>query len=191
MEGLFIEITIIFIVFMAIMLAIDFKFKNFIQETYYNIILIVMYLVLFVVRWAHSGFSFEAYDSFSLLIVPAGLIVTYAVLIKSKFYCFKGIDKKFVKENRNEITKIIQEYKIYNLHGTSDISLGYNKIIFEKVSAPQIEECLSLIGNYLDENRDKYTVRDYLTYYARAMAVPAAIVAASLFMVYKLIGLNL
>jgi len=188
MEGLFIEIFIVLVVFMIIILVMDFKFKYFIPETYNIILLIALYFVLFVTRWAVSGFSFEAYDSFSLLIVPVGLIVTYAVFIKAKFYCFKGIDKKFVKKNRNEISKIIQEYKIHNLDGKSEITLGNNNIIFEKVDASQIEECLSLIENYLDENRVEYTISDYLVYYTISMAVPFAIATTILFMIFKLIG---
>lgn len=191
MEGLFTEIFIVLIVGMIIILVMDFKFKYFIPETYNNILLIAMYLVFFVVRWAYSGFSFEAYDSFSMLIVTVAFIIINVVFIKAKFYCFKGIDKKFVKKNRNEIAKIIQEYKIHNLDRASEISLGNNKIIFEKVDASQIEECLSLIENYLDENRDEYTVSDYLAYYTISMAVPLAILATILFMVFKLIGYEL
>jgi hypothetical protein len=171
---------------MAIMLTMDFKLKNFVPEKYYNILIIAMYIVIFTVRWAGNGFSPTAYDSLSLLFIPAALIVTYTFVIKSKFYCFKGIDKKFVRENRDEISKIINEYKCQNLQGTSDISLGSNNIIFERVSASQIKECLSMIGNYLDDNRDKYTVRDYLIYYTKTIVVPSVIVAFLLIAVFKI-----
>jgi hypothetical protein len=171
---------------MAMMLAMDFKFKNFVPEKYYNILIIAMYIVIFTVRWAGTGFSPKAYESLSLLIVPAALIVTYILVIKSKFYCFKGIDKKFVNENRDEILKIIQEYKFHNLQGKSDISMGSKNIIFDNVSASQIKECLSMIGNYLDENRDKYTARDYTIYYIKTFVVPSVIVAVLLITVLKI-----
>jgi hypothetical protein len=186
MEGLFIEIIIIYLFFMAIMLVMDFRFKNFVPEKYYNILIIATYLVIFTVRWAGTGFSPKAYETLSLLIVPAALIVTYTLVIKSKFYCFKGMDKKFVRENRDEISKIIQEYKLNNLQGKSDISLGSKNIIFEKVGSSQIKECLSIIGNYLDDNRNEYTVRDYLIYYAKTLIVPLAIVSVFLFSVFKI-----
>lgn len=186
MEGIFIEITIIYLIFIAIMFTMDLKLKNFVPEKYYNILIIAMYLVIFTVRWAGTGFSPKAYESLSLLIVPAALIVTYTFVIKSKFYCFKGIDKKFVRENRDEISKIIQEYKFHNLQGKSDISLGSNNIIFEKVSSSQIKECLLMIGSYLDNNRNEYTVRDYLIYYAKTLIVPLAIVSVLLFSVFKI-----
>ncbi|MDF2881899.1 MAG: hypothetical protein K0R54_2456 [Clostridiaceae bacterium] len=186
MEGLFIEIIIIYLFFMAIMLTMDFKLKNFVPEKYYNILIIAMYLAIFTVRWAGTGFSPKAYESLSLLIVPVALIVTYTLVIKSKFYCFKGIDKKVVKENRDEISKIIQEYKFHNLQGKSDISLGYNNIVFENVDSSQIKECLSMIGNYLDENRNKYTARDYMIYYIKTLVVPSVIVAVFLIAVFKI-----
>jgi hypothetical protein len=186
MEGLFIEIIIIYLFFMAVMFVMDFKFKNFVPEKYYNILIIATYIVIFTVRWAGTGFSPEAYYLLSLLFVPAALIVIYTLVIKSKFYCFKGIDKRFVRENRDELSKIIQEYKFHNLQGISDISLGSNKIIFEKVGASQIKECLSIIGNYLDDNRNEYTVRDYLIYYAKTLIVPLAIVSVLLFSVFKI-----
>lgn len=186
MEGLFIEIIIIYLFFMAIMVTMDLKLKNFVPEKYYNILIIALYIVIFVVRWARTGFSPEAYDVLSLLFVPVALIVIYTLVIKSKFYCFKGIDKKFVRDNRDEISKIIQEYKSHNLQGTSDISLGSNNIIFEKVSASQIKECLSMIGNYLDESRVKYTIRDYVIYYVKTLIVPSVIIAFLILAMFKI-----
>lgn len=171
---------------MAIMLMMDFKLKNFVPEKYYNILIIELYIVIFAVRWAGTGFSPEAYYLLSLLFIPAALIVIYTIVIKSKFYCFKGIDKKFVRKNRDEISKIIQEYKCQNLQGTSDISLGSNNIIFDNVSASQIKECLSMIGNYLDDNRDKYTAKDYVVYYTKVFFVPSAIIAILAFAAFKI-----
>ncbi|TWH83767.1 hypothetical protein [Sedimentibacter saalensis] len=186
MEGIIIEILIIYLIFMAIMVTMDLKLKNFVPEKYSNILIIAMYVVIFTVRWAGTGFSPKAYESLSLLIVPAALIVTYTFVIKSKFYCFKGIDKKFVRKNRDEISKIIQEYKLHNLQGKSDISLGSNNIIFERVSASQIKECLSMIGDYLDDNRDKYSAKDYVVYYTKVFIVPSTILAFLMFAAFKI-----
>ncbi|WP_019227954.1 hypothetical protein [Sedimentibacter sp. B4] len=186
MEGIIIKTIIIYLFFVAIMLTMDFKLKNFIPEKYSNILIISLYIVIFAVRWAGTGFSPEAYYLFSLLFVPAVLIIIYTIVIKSKFYCFKGIDKSFVRKNRDEISKIIQEYKSQNLQGTSDISLGSNNIIFDNVSASQIKECLSMIGNYLDDHRDKYTVRDYVVYYTKVFIVPSTIIAFLMFAAFKI-----
>lgn len=189
MEGILLKMYLVFVLSIAITLTMDFKLKNFIPGTYNNLLVISLYLVVFAVRWSASGFSFESYDSFNLLIFPAVFILINIVFIKAKFYFFKGMDKKFVKKNRNEITEIIREYKCQNLQGTSDISLGYNKVIFEKVSESQIKECLSLVGKYLDDNRKKYTFKDYLVYYIKAAAVPAALMGAFLLAMYYLYNL--
>lgn len=186
MEGLFVEIMVIYLFFIGVMLTLDFKHKNFVPEKYYNILIIALYVVIFAVRWGRTGFSPEAYDIFGLLVAPAALIVTYTIVIKPKFYCFKGIDKRFVREQREEISKIIQDYKFHNLQGKSDISLGSNNIIFDKVSAAQTKECLSMIGNYLDDNRPEYKARDYAVYFTKAILMPSAIIAVLLFAVFKI-----
>lgn len=171
---------------MAIMVTMDFKLKNFVPEKYSNILIISLYIVISAVRWAGTEFSPEAYYLLGLLFVPAVLIIIYSIVIKSKFYCFKGIDKRFVRINRDEISKIIQEYKSQNLQDTSDISLGYNNIIFDNVSASQIKECLSMIGDYMDDNRDKYTAKDYVVYYTKVFIVPSAILAFLMFAAFKI-----
>lgn len=111
----------------------------------------------------------------------------YNILKKKKIYYFKGIDKNYIKRNINEISKIVKDYKNNNLDDKSEISLINGRITFEKVSESHIKECLSLIGSYLDENRKKYTVKDYLTYYTKTIAFPIMIVLAIVFILLKII----
>ncbi len=186
------KIIIVSIVFIIISIRIDFKIKNFMPEIYYNILIIIFYFFLLVDVKSTNGLIAETYNSFVLLLVPISIMGIYNILKKKKIYYFKGIDKNYIKRNINEISKIVKDYKNNNLDDKSEISLINGRITFEKVSESHIseshiKECLSLIGSYLDENRKKYTVKDYLTYYTKTIAFPIMIVLAIVFILLKII----
>lgn len=186
MDGKILQIVIILTVYIIIYIIMDFKIKNFISQKYNNVFSIVVYFVFIVVAWFSNGLIEKKYNSLILFLIPAAIILTYILLKKDKTYYLKGIDKNFVKENKNEISKIIREYKNNNLDNELEISFENNKITFEKVNKSKKEECLSLIGKYLDENRKKYIVKDYLTYYTKTIVAPVLITAVVLLIFYKI-----
>jgi len=188
MEEIFLKIAIFLIADIIIIILMDFKYKNFIPEINYNILNLVIYFVIIINPRSINSFINEIYGSFVLVFALVIIIGIYIALRKNKFYHFKGIDKNFVKENKNEILDIIHRYKNINLDDESEISLVNNRIIFEKVRKTQVEECLSLIGSYLDENRKKYTVKDYLTYYAKSIVLPVVITVVGIFIFFKILN---
>jgi len=133
-----------------------------------------------------NGLTSETYTSVALLI----FLAIFSVLIitnKNKIYYLKGIDKNFVKENIYKISEIIDDYIDNNLDDKSKISFIKNRIVFEDVSKNQIRECLSLVGNFLDENIKKYTIKDYLIYCSKSIILPAVIIATIAFIIIKVI----
>lgn len=183
MDGVILKIAIVLAVFIIKQIVMDFKYKNFIPEVNYNILSFVMYGIIII----NAGSDF-IYDSYVLIFGLATIIAIFIILRKNKFYYFKGIDKKVVKENENEIIDIINKYKKSNLDNESEISLISNRIIFENVKKTQVEECLSLIGSYLDKNRKKYTVKDYLTHYGKTIVLPSVITISVIFMIFKILS---
>lgn len=186
MEGKILEIIIVFIVYEIISIIIDLKMKNFILERYNNVLIIIIYFVLFIDLRPDNGFGAETYYLYIPLLVPFAIFGIYIVLKKSKTYYFRGIDKKFIKENTNDISKIIEDFKNNYLDDKAEVSFVNNRIIFEKVSKTEIAECLSLVGNYLDENREKYTIKYYVTYYTKTIAIPVVIAATIAFVLMKI-----
>ncbi|WP_312699574.1 hypothetical protein [Sedimentibacter sp.] len=55
------------------------------------------------------------------------------------------------------------------------------------MSKTQVEECLSLIGDFLNENRKKYTAVDYASYIIKSWLLPSVISIAVTFIIIKLI----
>jgi len=135
-----------------------------------------------------NGLTSETYVSVALLFFLA-IISIFISLNKNKIYYLKGIDKNFVKENINKISKIIDDYIDNNLDDKSKILFIKNRIVFEDVSKTQIKECLSLVGNFLDENRKKYAIKDYLIYYSKSIVLPAVIMATIAFILIKVISI--
>lgn len=185
MDEKLLMVIIILSVYIIISVMMDFKIKNFVSEKYNNIVIIATNFAFIVLVWFGRRLIDEIYNSFVLFLIPIAIFGTYIILKKNKTYCFKGIDKVFVKENKNEISKIIKEYKNYNLDDKSEIFFENNNITFSKVNKSQIEECLLLIGNYLDENREEYTIKDYLTYYTKTIIAPVVIAVAVVLILNK------
>lgn len=187
MVGIMFEIIIILMGFTIISIILDFKMKNFILEAYKSIFFIILYCAMFFKTMLKTnGLTTETYTSVALLIFFA--IISISIISnKNKIYCFKGIDKNLVKENINKISKIIDDYKDNNLDDKSKISFIKNRIVFEDVSKTQIKECLSLVGNLLDENRKKYTIKYYFTYYLKTIVLPSVIMATTAFILIKVI----
>jgi len=181
-----IKIIIIVAVYIIISVIIEFKNKNYISEKYNYILIIAMYFIFFAVVLFGNELIDEIDNPYVLFLIPAAIIGTYIVFKKNKTYCFKGINKNFIKENKNEISRIIKEYKNNNLDDNSEIFLENNNITFNNVNKSQIEECLLLIGNYLDENRKKNTINDYLIYYTKTIIVPVVIAAAVVLILNKI-----
>ncbi|MBP1925103.1 hypothetical protein J2Z76_000960 [Sedimentibacter acidaminivorans] len=187
MVGIMFEIIIILMGFTIISIILDFKLKNFILEAYKSIFFIIFYCAMFFKNMLKTnGLTTETYTTVALLIFFA--IISISIISnKNKIYCFKGIDKNLVKVNINKISKIIDDYKDNNLDDKSKISFIKNRIVFEDVSKTQIKECLSLVGNFLDENRIKYTIKDYFTYYLKTLVLPSVIMATIAFLLIKII----
>ncbi|MDF2948810.1 MAG: hypothetical protein K0R07_831 [Sedimentibacter sp.] len=183
MNGIILKIAIILIAYIIFLIVMDIKYKNFIPEINYNIISIAIYC--FIIMDAIDNFNDLINEPVILILV---LIVIIATLLrKNKFYNFKGIDKKLIKEKENDILDIINQFK-NSLEGESDITLANNRLVFEKVSKTQVHECLSLIGNYLDENRIKHAFKDYLHYYTKTIILPIIITIAAIYIVIKAIN---
>ncbi len=184
------EFIIIIFVFLLFYTIIGFKLKNFIPEIYNRMLFVIIYFMILFRAWAENGYSFsnETYSLFYLLLILTAAIAAFTVLKKNKIYYFKGIDKKFIKSRNNEISQILQDYEIDKLGYEASISLEKDRIVFNKLSKHQIKECLSVLGNYLDENREKYTINNYLSYYAKSIALPFIITAAVVFMFIKMLS---
>ncbi len=189
MDGITLDIVIILIGFAIISIILDFKMKNFILEAYKSIFFIVFYCAVFFKNiFRINGLTTETYVSVTLLIFFA-IISIFIISNKNKIYYFKEIDKNFVKENINKISKIIDDYIDNNLDDKSKISFIKNRIIFEDVSKTQIKECLLLVGNFLDENRKKYTIKDYFIHYLKTIALPYVIIVTTAFIIINMISI--
>lgn len=180
-----IEFLIIILAFLIFRLLISFKFKNFIPEIYNKMFFVVIYFMIIVRAIADNGFTNEIFHFFYIFLISAVVIVAITIVKKDKTYYFKGMDKKFIKVKRNEITQLLQDYKNNNLKDEATISLNEDRIVFNKLNKLQIKECLSLLGNYLDENREKYTISNYLSYYTKSIVIPVIITIAVVFIFIK------
>jgi len=185
MDEKILKFIIILSVYIIVSVIMDYKIKNFASEKYNIIVIVATNYAFIVLVWFGNRLIDEIYNSFVMFLIPIAIFGTYIILKGNKTYCFKGIDKVFVKENKNEISKIINEYKNHHLDDKAEIFLKNNNITFSKVNKSQIEECLLLIGNFLDENREKYTIIDYLTYYTKTIFAPVVIAVAVVLILNK------
>lgn len=178
---------VIGIVVMAIIVIImDYKAKNFTSELYKLKIYIGTYLVLNACILYFGSIDTKALFNATIHIVVITVIfILYMFLNKSKIYHFKGMDKKIIKENTDEISKIITDYKNNNLDEKSQITFIDRRIIFEGVGKSGINECLTQVGEYLDEIREAYTVKDYVLYYLKSTILPLSILIVLIFIVLR------
>lgn len=178
MKDLIILVVIIGAFFYVISIIMDFKAKNFIYEKQNILFMLIMVISINLVGYVYSYYNDYArtYTMMINVVMAIAILGGYLVFQKNRIYHFKGMDNKLVKENMNEIKQIIEDYRANYLGVKSEITLLKNRVVFEKVSKEHTEECLSLIGNFLDENRRKYTLRDYLLYFIKGHLLPIIII---------------
>lgn len=180
------EYVIFILIFLIFYIIISFKFKYFMPEIYNKMLFVIIYF-MFIVRARADNEFFNFFYIFLLMILA---VVALTVFKKKKIYHFRGIDKKFIKARDNEISCILQDYKNENLDDEASISVESDRIIFNKLSKIQIKKCLCILENYLFENRGKYTIKDYLAYYTKSVALPGIIIFAVVFMFIKILNYN-
>lgn len=117
----------------------------------------------------------EHYTMIINVVMVIAILGGYLIFQKNRIYYFKGIDYKLVKEYKNDIEQIIEDYRDNYLGRKSEITLLKNRVVFEKVNKENAKECLSLIGNFLDENRRDYSLKDYFIYFIKGHLTPTAI----------------
>lgn len=178
MDDLIKVLVIIGVFFYIISVIMDFKAKNFIYEKQNILLVLIMAITLNLVGYAYSYFNEYArtYTMMINVVMAIAIFGGYLIFQKNRIYYFKGMDYKLVKEYKNDIKQIIGDYRDNYLGRKSEITLLRNRIVFEKVSKEHAEECLSLIENFLEENRRKYTLKDYLLYFIKGHLIPVAIV---------------
>lgn len=188
MRELIIRVTTIGIFFYIAYLILEYKAKNFIYEKYKILFTLIMMTSIY---WSGFEYSYRRNGSYSMLI---SIIITiaglggYIIFQKNRIYFFKEIDKKLIMENRSEIIQIINDYKYSFTDVKSDITFANTKIVFENVGKIQAEECLSIIGNFLDKNRREYKFKDYLIYFIKGHLIPLAIAIVTVVIFFKLMA---
>ncbi len=188
MRELIISVAIIGAVFYGIFMIMEYKAKNFTYEKHNFLLILVMILsvnlVGFILRYYYE------YDVGYSMMINAVISIAfyggYIIFQKNRIYYFKGIDKKLIKEYEHEIVQIIEDYRINYTGSKSEITFIKNRVVFEKVSKEQAEECLSLIGNLLDINRREYSLKDYLLYFIKGHIIPTVIIIAIIYLLFKL-----
>lgn len=185
MRDLVIVFSAIGLLFYITALIMEYKAKNYIYEKYNILLNLMMFVSIYsvggVYKYKYSG----SYSSFINVIIAIAILGGYVIFQKNRIYLFKGIDKKFIRENKREIIQIIENYKNNYTAANSEITLVNNKVVFEKVNKEQTEECLSLIGNFLDENRKEYTSKDYFNYYIKAQMIPLTIIIVAIYLLFR------
>ena len=178
MQESMIVVVIIGAFFYIISIMMDFKAKNFIYEKQNILFMLIMMISLNLAGYVYSYYNeyVRTYTMMINVVMAIAILGGYLVFQKNRIYHFKGIDSKLIKENRNEIKQIIEDYRTNYLGVKSEITLLKNRVVFEKVIKEHAEECLSLIGSFLDENRRKYTIKDYLLYFIKGHLIPIAII---------------
>jgi len=187
MRELIIGATIIGVLFYIITLIMEYKAKNFIYEKYNILLMSIMMASMYFIGFEYSYKQSGSYSMFINVILTIAVLGGYIIFQKNRIYLFKMIDKKFIMENKSEIIQIIEDYKSNYTDSKSDITLANTKLVFEKVSKAQAEECLSIIGNFLDENRREYTFKDYLICFIKGHLIPVVIAIVIMFILFKLI----
>jgi len=118
------------------------------------------------------------------VILTTAVLGGYIIFQKNRIYLFKRIDKKLVMENKSKIIQIIDDYKSNYTNSNSEITFANSKVVFEKVSRAQTEECLSIIGYFLDETRREYTFKDYIIYFIKDL-IPIVLTIVAMFVLFK------
>lgn len=178
MDDLIIVVVILGVFFYIISIIMDLKAKNFIYEKQNILFMLIIVIILNLVGYAYSYFNEypRTYTMMINVVMAIAILGGYLIFQKNRIYYFKGMDYKLVKEYKNDIKQIIGDYRDNYLGSRAEITLLRNRVVFEKVSKEHAEECLSLVGNFLDENRRKYTLKDYLLYFIKGYIMPIAIV---------------
>lgn len=191
MSDLVTSIAIIAGFFYIIYGIMDLMADNFIYEKQNTLLMLVMAILMNIAGFMHS--RYYLYDRTATMLINITVITAllggYLIFQRKKIYYFRGIDNKLIKKYKNEITQIIEDYKADNLGRKAEINFVNNKVVFKKVSKDHTKKCLSLIGNFLDENRREYKLKDYLSYFIKGHVFPAAIASLIFFIFYKLIQL--
>ena len=191
MNDLVTSTAIIAGIFYIIYVIMDLMAYNFIYEKQNILLMLVMAILMNIAGFMHS--RYYLYDRTSTMLINITVITAffggYLVFQRKRVYYFKGIDNKLIKKYKNEIIQIIEDYKAENLGRKAEITFFNNKVTFKKVSKDQTKKCLSLIGNFLDENRKDYKLKDYFLYFIRGHLFPAITAVLIFFIFYKLIQL--
>lgn len=183
MKGIAVGAIISIIVFMIA----DYKIKNFTTDIYKFAIFIGTYVIMFISRIIFDMISTTLMGKYMVqLTVILFMSVMYMFLNKSKIYYFKGIDRKFVKENSDEISVLVTDYK-NNLDDTAEITFIKNRIIFDRVDSASIKKCLSLAAKYVDENRENYDFKDYMVYHIKFTVLPVVVSAVVILRLFGMI----
>ncbi|WP_313340450.1 hypothetical protein [Sedimentibacter sp.] len=186
MNGIVLKLILVFGIFIIIYIIMELKADNFISWKFNMIWLLLMITSTQSVSVYNNIFT----EGYYLLIMPLSLIVIiggFIIFQKNKIYLFRAIDKKLIAEKRDDIIKIIDNYKNNYIDDKPEITLLKDKVVFEGMNKTQVEECLLLIGNFLNENRKNYTMADYAIYIVKSWLVPFIIAIAAVFIVIKLI----
>jgi hypothetical protein len=189
MRELIIGVIAIVVFFYIIFLIMEYKTKNFIYEKYTISLMLIMMASMYLsgFKYSYNQHQIGSYGMLINVILAIVILGGYIIFQKNRIYLFKGIDKKLVRENKSEIIQIIEDYKSNCTDSKSDITYTGNRVVFEKVNKAQAEECLSIIGEFLDKNRREYKPKDYLIYFIKGHLMPAAITIAAMFILFKLI----
>lgn len=184
MKGIVIGTIISILVFMIV----DYKIKNFTTDIYKLAIFIGTYVILFINSIIFDVISTRMMGTYMVqFAVILFMSVMYMLFNKSKIYYFKGIDRKFVKENSNEISIMVTEYKDNNLGDTAEITFIKNRIIFEGVDSINIKKFLSTIEKYINENKESYSFKDYAAYYIKFTVIPVVASAIVILRLFRII----
>ncbi|WP_313164421.1 hypothetical protein [Sedimentibacter sp.] len=184
MYDMYLKLIIIFGIFVTISIIMDFKAKNFISENHNMIWYALMFSCAHIVAFNNYD---NPYYKFITPVVLSSFVACVIIFHKNKRYLFREIDKKLIDENRDGIIEIINNYKNNYLDDKSEITLLKNRVVFEGMSNAQVEEGLILIGDFLNKNRKKYTVADYVKYIVKSWILPYVISIAVAFIAIKLI----
>lgn len=189
MRELITEVLIVGVLFYIISLIMEYKAKNFIYEKYKILLMLLMMTCIYLIgyKYSYDKQRLGYYGMFINVILTIVVLGGYIIFQKNRIYLFKGIDKKLIRDNKSEIMQIIEDYKPNCPDCKSDITFTGTRVVFEKVSKIQAEECLSIIGSYLDESRNEYTLKEYLTYFIKGHLIPTVTAIAVLFILFKFI----
>lgn len=184
-------VTIVGLLFYIISCIMEYKAKNFINEKHNIFFLLIMMSSIYFIGFKYSYNQNRSYSMLINVLLTIAILGGYIIFQKNRICFFKKMDKKLVMENKSEIIQIINDYKSNYTNSNSEITFANSKIVFEKVSKVQAEECLLKIGNLLDENRREYTFKDYLIYFIKGHLIPIVLTIGAAFIFFKFISYGL